>query len=237
MDCQRTFDWEKKMALTFATVAEGATDHAVIQNLLLGFCKDQDLQSGDISPVQPLIDETGKQLGSSVGGWQQVFRWLKEKRYRSAFQFNEHVVVQLDTDVCEQAGFDVAKTANGKAIPPKELVLAVRERLAAVIGEDDLREYSGRFHFAIAVESIECWLLPLWGKADEFANIHNCKQRVDDGLARAKSAGLRKDDVRTYLAASAELRKRKRLLETAKSQKSLELFCDSLGQILPKESK
>jgi hypothetical protein len=220
------------MALTFATVAEGPTDHAVVQNILLGFFQEQDLDSGDITPTQPLLDETGKQLAGSLGGWQQVLRWLEERRYDEAFQFNEYVVVQIDTDVCENAGFDVPKTANGATCSPEELVIAVRKRLMEIIGTEDLETYAGRFHCAVAVHELECWLLPLWGKATEFDGIHTCKQRVDNGLGRANEPGLHKDRVETYTNASGEFRKRRRLLEAASSQRSLELFCDSLNGIL-----
>jgi hypothetical protein len=218
--------------LTFATVAEGSTDHPVLQNILLGFYKDQELESGDISPVRPLLDETGKQLPGSPGGWEQVLRWLEEKRYHDAFQFNEHVIVQIDTDVCENAGFDVSKTVDGSARSPEEIVDAVRKRLMDIIGAEDLETYAGRFHYAIAVHDIECWLLPLWGKPTEADAIHTCKQRVDNGLARAKEPGLHKDRVETYENASREFRKRKRLLEAAGSQKSLGVFCNSLNGIL-----
>src|SRR5580658_9775449 len=111
------------MALTFATVAEGPTDQAVLQNILLGLFKEHGLESRDITPVQPLLDQTGKQRPDSPGGWLQVLRWLEQKRYRETFQVNDHVIVQIDTDACEQAGFDVARTVNGSARSPEELVL------------------------------------------------------------------------------------------------------------------
>jgi hypothetical protein len=221
--------------MRFATVAEGPTDHAVLQNILLGMFKEHGLESDDITPVQPLLDETGKQLAHSPGGWLQVLRWLEQKRYGDALQYNDFIVVQIDTDSCEETGYDIQKTFNGQACSPEELVRLVRTKLENVIGKADLEMYCEQFHYAIAVHSIECWLLPLWGKEQELEGIHNCKQRVDNGLGRANLRGLRKDDVRTYSAASSELRKRARLLAVTRSQKSLELFCDSLAQI-PGES-
>jgi hypothetical protein len=97
------------MALTFATVAEGPTDHAVLQNILLGLFKEHGVESGDITPVQPLLDETGKQRPDSPGGWRQVLRWLEQKRYKAAFQFNRHVIIQIDTDACEEKDFGINK--------------------------------------------------------------------------------------------------------------------------------
>lgn len=221
------------MPLSIATVAEGSTDHPVLENLLLGLCKQQQLESGDITPVQPLLDETGKQQADALGGWQQVFRWLEDKRYHEAFQFNDHVVVHIDTGTCEEPGFDVCKTVNGVALTPEQLVQAIRVRLNAIIGTQDLQTYAGRFHFAIAVHDIECWLLPLWGRPNERGSVHTCKQRVDNGLTRAKKRGLHKDDVLSYARASSAFRKRKQVLGAAAAQKSLALFCDSLVAVCP----
>jgi hypothetical protein len=100
------------VAITFATVAEGPTDHAVLQNILLGLFKEYGVESGDIRPVQPLLDETGKQQVGSPGGWLQVFRWFEKKRYDEAFQFNDFIVVQIDTDVCEELGYDIKKLST-----------------------------------------------------------------------------------------------------------------------------
>jgi hypothetical protein len=219
------------MAYTFATVAEGPTDHAVLQNVLIGLFKEHGVESGDITPVQPLLDETGKQLTNSTGGWLQVLRWLEEKRYHAAFQFNDFVIVQIDTDACEEAGYDIAKTVNGVARSPEELVSLVKAKFTRIISDPDIANYSDRFHYAIAVHGIECWLLPLWGRPQESDAILSCKQRVDNALGRANEAGLRKDSVSTYSRASSEFRKKGRLLEAANSQKSLGLFCESLQGI------
>jgi hypothetical protein len=219
------------LPFTFATVAEGPTDHAILQNIILGLFREEGVESGDISQAQPLIDETGKQLSNCPGGWLQVFRWLEQKRYNSAFQFNDFVIVHLDTDACEESGYDIPKCVNGVARSPSELVELVRQKLAAKIDPADLQQYSKRFAFAIAVHGIECWLLPLWGRSQEQTVIHNCKQRVDSGLTRANRAGLRKDQVRSYYDASAEFKKKANLLEAAKSQVSLELFCHSLESL------
>jgi hypothetical protein len=128
-------------------------------------------------------------------------------------------------------GYDIAKTVNGIARSPEELVALVKDKLTGIVGEENTKAYAGQFHFAIAVHSIECWLLPFWGKAHEADGITTCKQRVDNGLAREKLAGLHKDDVRTYAGASADFRKKARLLDAAKLQTSLGLFCHSLQTI------
>jgi len=219
------------MPPTFATVAEGATDHSVLENILLGYFKSDEFDSGYISPVQPLVDESGKQAPKALGGWEQVFCWLRQKKHRETFQYNDYIVIQIDTDSCESHGFDVSKTEQGQALTVENLIKAIRTKLEHAIGEDDIQKYSGRFHFAISVHSIECWLLPLCGNPQELECIHNCKQRVDNALTRSNKDGLRKDDVRTYARCSAPFRKRKKIFDAIDHQKSLASFCDSLALI------
>lgn len=57
---------------SFAVVAEGATDHAIIENIIIGICKTHNIELESINPVQPLVDATGKQLIESHGGWHKV---------------------------------------------------------------------------------------------------------------------------------------------------------------------
>ena len=215
------------MPVAFATVAEGKCDHPVLENIIIGLCKKHGIEVGNINPTQPEIDKTGRQLG--FGGWGQVFRWLREKRYDEAFQYNDFVIIHLDTDACEEVDFDIQKYSDGVEKNPLELVNAVIEKLKGLIGNEDLAIYQGRFHFAISVHNIECWLLPLWGKKTEYCLIHSCKLRVDKGLSREKQPGLNKEDIRTYDNASSKLRKHSSLFDTAKSQDSLQHFLDSIS--------
>lgn len=216
---------------TFATVAEGATDHAVLQNVLLGFFKRRKLDSGCITAVQPLLDRTGKQVAGSFGGWREVLRWLELKKYADAFQFNDHVVVHIDSDDCEAVELGVAKAPGGVALPVAELVSRIREKIEAIVGPDDLQKYEGRFHLAVAVHSIECWLLPLWGRRTELAGTLDCYRRVNSGLRRQDLPVLRKEAVGTYDTASAPYRKKRNLDEALKSQESLARFCKSLSSV------
>lgn len=71
-------------------------------------------------------------------------------------------MVHIDTDVAEEKGFDVAHKANGRTREPSDLIAAVIDRLTREMGEEFWRECATRVVFAVAVDSIECWLVPLF---------------------------------------------------------------------------
>lgn len=96
--------------------------------------------------------------------------------------------------------------------------------------EGDYELYAGKIHFAIAIHSIECWLLPFWGRNNERGKVLTCKQRVDSGLSRNGEAGLRKDLVETYRKASRGFRKRSDIARAAQAQESLSLFLQKMGK-------
>jgi hypothetical protein len=210
------------MPTRLAIAAEGQTDQRVIDNILTGFFSDRD------APVEIRWD---RPQHDEPGGWLRLLNYLRDKEYRAAFQFNDYLVVQIDTDRSFDAGFDVPHTLNGRALTVEELSIAVRARLEAIIGYEDLQAYEGRFLFAVCVHSVECWLLPLYGRAYEVSEIRNCKYRVDAGLRRQNRPRLNKNDVATYANASAQYRRRRTLLRDGTKQASLSIFLASLTDV------
>lgn len=144
---------------SFALIAEGETDFEVIRHILAGFFGDPDVV---VNQIQPSVDATGA-ADKPAGGWFEVFRFCGSAKFAGAFQFNDFVVLQIDTDVCEEPGFGVARRhADGRELDVDEMIDAVRARLVAVIGAELHARHRDRIIFAICVDSIECWLLPLY---------------------------------------------------------------------------
>lgn len=155
----------------FALVTEGVSDHAVLKNVLIGFYKPQ--REPEITFEHP-----DPQATLHTGGWTLVLQYLREKKYRQAFQLNRHVIVQVDTDVAEDPGFDVPKQDANGPLTIEVFVAHVVARLREVIGPEDCATYGDRFIFAIGVEQIECWALPLWFHNAKGAQIANCTNRL-----------------------------------------------------------
>lgn len=108
--------------ISFGLVTEGITDQAVIANILYGFFNDTNL---DITELQPLRDETDKNRTSNFGGWHSLIEYCKSKQFKLAFQTIDYIIIQIDTDVCEEYG--IAKYENNKVLTPLQLINKVQK--------------------------------------------------------------------------------------------------------------
>lgn len=215
----------------FALVTEGVTDHAILKNILFGYFKEQ---------RTPIINRDHPDPNSELhhGGWTLVFRYLREKKYRQALQHNRFVVVQIDTDVAEEIGFDVPKQNEDGPLPIGKLIENVINRLKQEIGEEDWSIYGESFIFAIGVEQLECWVLPLWFSDAKAAQVANCTDRLGgnpqlrDSLTRKGLPWIRAEekDSFSYAFASQEYKKRRSLHADGVKNPSLKIFLDDLEQ-------
>ncbi len=166
--------------LSIGLISEGVTDHAIIENILTGFFNNNDL---DIRALQPTRDYA-RGAQTSHANWIKVFDWCKSERMAEALNFIDYIVIQIDTDVSAEKGFDVPKIIDGKARDASAMVLATQQKLQWVMGAI-FDKYKDKIIFAIAVESIECWVLPLLysTKPHQQATV-NCLQRVNQVLIK-----------------------------------------------------
>ncbi len=213
----------------FALVTEGVSDHQVLRNVLLGYYKVQ---------REPVItfEQPNPQAVMHTGGWTLVMQYLREKKYRQAFQTNKYVVVQVDTDVAEDQGFDVPKQDADGPLSVEDLISNVVARLRQEIGAEDLATYGEQFIFAIGVEQIECWVLPLWYADARGEQIANCTARLGASPQLRNELTAKnypwitpnKKEPFSYDLASREYRKRAKLLAEGPRNPSLDVFLKDL---------
>lgn len=217
--------------MDFALVTEGVTDHAILKNILLGYFKEQ--RDPEVHREHP-----NPQAEKRHGGWTLVIQYLRAKKYRQAFQFNRFIIVQVDTDVAEDPGFDVPKQGPNGPLPPGEFITAVIERLKSEIDQDDLVSYGERFIFAIGVEQLECWVLPLWFGDAKGEQTANCTSRLG-GCPNLRNELSAKNfrwitpsekDYFSYDIASRGYRKGSALLTAGRRNPSLSVFLDELDR-------
>lgn len=218
---------------SFAIIAEGVTDQAVLENVLHGYFQMDD-QEPVVNHVQP--PPTPKGAVPAPGGWTLVFSSLRAGEHRRALQFNDYVVVHIDTDVCEDAGFDVSRrAADGRVLLPEELIEQVKVRLIQAMGQELSEQDAKRIVFAIAVDSIECWLLPLlYDEAAKKAKITGCLEAANWKLQRLGQPPLSKADSKilsSYEKVSREYSKRRKLMEHRSENPSLGVFVTNLEVI------
>jgi len=105
--------------ISFGLITEGLTDQVVIENILAGYFKNPDL---DIRPLQPERDKKDENKFKGYGSWSQVFAYCRLKDFQEAFQFNDYIIIQIDTDVSEEHGYDIPQRDENGEFTPKELI-------------------------------------------------------------------------------------------------------------------
>ncbi len=211
----------------FALVTEGVTDQAIIENLLIGYFQEAGREP-DVNRAQP-------EPHDPHGGWSLVFRFLEQRKYRAALSTNRYVIIHVDTDVYRE--YEVKWTEGTDPEASEELVRCVVARLVEKIDPEDWAAYSGRFSFAIAVHSTECWVLTQWSqKPSDDRKIANCLETLGkipnlrDELSAKGFKWMTSNDKepRTYQYASKGFKKRKAVMEAGGRNVSLGLFLREL---------
>jgi hypothetical protein len=157
---------------TIALIAEGPSDHAVMRSFLAAYFEAPELVVNALQPPPNV-----------PGGWTEVLRYCASPEFAAAFAFNDLVLVQIDTDVCEEACFGVSRRGpDGAPLAPDALVERVVERLVERIGVGVFAAYRERILFAVCVDAIECWLLPLYFDDARREKTASCLRTLNEQL-------------------------------------------------------
>jgi hypothetical protein len=216
---------------SFGLITEGVTDQAVIENVIAGCFEGIE---PDVRPFQPLGDETYRGQHKSYGGWEQVLAYCTSTRLDEAFQFVDFIIVHIDTDRCEDAHFDVSKRhADGSVCTCHELIVKVAARLREAIGDEVWARRHERIVFAIAVDSTECWLLPLYAESNKKNKQSNCLEVLNRALAKKnlRTVGSETKTARVYDQVSRPYSKHNTLMQHYRENDSLAVFVESLSPL------
>lgn len=153
----------------FGLAGEGITDQIVLENILFGLYQDSDdFDEDEISYLQPLLDATDEE---GLGSWTRLLTYLENKRFRDDIVNHRFIVIQVDTDVAAEKGFDVVlRDESNSLLPVESIVENVSERLIEQIEKAQSGFYEThqeKIVFAISVDSLECWLYSVYKKTNE----------------------------------------------------------------------
>jgi hypothetical protein len=162
--------------MTFGLITEGPTDQVVLRHILARFFSP-DI---DTRPVQPNVDSTDEI--DHFGSWVKVLGYCKSADMSAALEVNDFVIIQIDTDVCQEYG--VQKREGGRDITDDEIVEKVKAVIIDNIGVGLYGQFSQKIIFAISHDSIECWLLPLYFTNNNRAKTTNCCDTLNQELRK-----------------------------------------------------
>ena len=181
---------------TIGIAAEGVTDQLFLQRVLLALLGDD----ADI----PVINFLQPATPQAPGNWDRLLKYVATQRFRGAFEFNNFVVVQVDTDVCPNFTPPIPHTVNGAEVASERLIEQIRDCLITQIDANAPGYYETRksqIIFAIAVHSIECWLLPIFcDHDDERTRRSDCFDLLNERLRPLELAIDRNHKGRGYSA-------------------------------------
>jgi hypothetical protein len=214
------------MKNTFAGIAEGLTDQIVIENILAGYF-NPDI---DINWLQPLRDATDANRSSNFGGWSQVFEYCRSTAFKEAFQFNEYIIIQIDTDISEEQHYNVPHRDENGEFTPEQLIDKVIDKFKGLMSEDFYSQYKDKIIFAIAVHSMECWLLPLYYTDNKKTKIKSCLLTLNQALQKIEGFTIdaNKKKPEYYRNISHQYCKGKTLMKLYKENPSFKLFIEEI---------
>lgn len=222
---------------SFALVAEGITDQVVIERIIFTVSNnifDEIDDEADVNPLQPLRDATDRSRTAegNFGGWERVKEFCQSpERLEQALDFNDYLVIQIDTDMCEHANFGVPLFIDGNPVATSDLLNSVAARIHEWLGADFLATYADRLILAIAVHSTECWLLTHYGRTDsDKCKENSCYTHLERNLARL-NLRIEKNHS-SFSKISSCFKKFRELSSSRRVSQSLEIFVSSLEQKL-----
>jgi hypothetical protein len=212
---------------TFGLITEGLTDQEVVRAVAEGVFGAADTF---VNPLQPVADKTFSHLAGHFSNWELVLNYCSSPQFADAFAFNDYVIVQIDTDRCEEPAFGVPKFEADRSLDPFEIAWRTALVIMGRIDPSVARTFGERVLFAISVETIECWLLPLYALGDQRRKHLNCLNALNRALRKRNETPISPDakDPRRY-SALAEPYTHRRNIETARGANvSLDLFVRQL---------
>lgn len=162
--------------MKFGIIAEGVSEQIIISYLL-----ERYLEEAVVNSVEPVISSQGKQVG--YGGWLNVLSSCCRDKFDEILSFNDYIVIQIDTDACEEIGYDIKKTKGANITKtPAEIYNEVTARLLNTLTATDIVKYRNKIIFAICIEEIECWLLPLYYNNNDKCKTTGCIKKLNTKL-------------------------------------------------------
>ena len=218
------------MAFTIGIISEGPTDQVSITVMLQSFTEDKDLNPAFLQP-KPAGDP---------GNWNQVFSYCASEDFKSAFAFNDFVVIQLDTDFFYGDSVpEHLRITNIEKMDVAAVIAVVKQKLIDQIEAAFYEAHKGQMIFAISTNELECWFLPIYfennkSKADK---IVGCLELLNKELSRRNEGYIHEKKTSFYQKLCKPFKKKKDLLRLSSLNESFAAFIKELEEKLPNNNE
>ena len=216
----------------FGLICEGITDQIVIENILHGYFNHDDVE---VTELQPLRDATNDNLAATAGNWHRVFEYCGSEAFIAAFsQPDLYAIIQVDTDIFHRGEvgekYQIStKKEDGSELPPPNIVANIVAKFVEVIGEENYQRFKDRIIFAIAVQSIECWLLPLYYTDNRQQKTVNCLTTLNTALSSKEGFSIHKKEIAYYRKIARPYLKNRIIKQKYSQNASLTIFIENVA--------
>ncbi len=216
--------------ISFGLICEGPSEYRIIRYLTERYLGDEIV----INPKQPEING-GKQVG--YGGWLNVLKFCTEKNFDDILSTNDYIMIQIDTDTCEEIGYDVKiRKDDGSFKTESELYDDIISRIFQDISPEKVSQYKEKMVFAICFNETECWLLPIYYTDNRKCSKTGCITKLNQILVKSKLGIPDKDKnspkaQNVYDKILRNIKKSRLIKEYSQYNYGFEKFIDQLDDI------
>ncbi|WP_172378368.1 hypothetical protein [Vibrio sp. Vb339] len=221
--------------------AEGKTDQHTIENILVGYfnSKGYKLSTDEVYQAQPSGDATDLDNVNGYGSWTNLLDYLQNEKIKEDVAAYDFLILQVDTDVCDEKTFNVPITEGGVDKPVSDLVDDVIERLILEMNSSSPDFYENnkdKLIFAISVHSIECWIYKHFEsntKKSGVAKTKSCEAALRTVINQNHRKMVRylSKTKNNYLELTKDFRKHRSLEGVLRKDISFKIFYENLDVI------
>jgi hypothetical protein len=202
--------------ISIGLICEGVSEINVMTRIISKYLGDEVF----VNPIEPETKmENGALVQNGYGGWQQVLNHCNDETIERILEYNDYLVIQIDTDTSILIGYDVKQMDDdGQQKTVEVFYQDVKNRLLKNISPEVQKKYEGRIIFAICMNEIECWLLPLYYSDNNRCKMNNCIYTLNQALGRKNIGGIPETDKNSPSARNVY----NKILKNLKNKKSIQ---------------
>lgn len=206
---------------TFGIIAEGKTDFPVLLHILSG-AAGRDMSNDVISLPEDRSQDDG--------GWHYVIQFCESSNLIKFVGDIDFLIVQIDSDVSPRFGVahnDIQGAPKDAHTLVADIKYNLQQRIQARLKPETWEYLQDKLLFAVTVDKVECWLLPL--HTDDIAvagSTTKCGRRLGELLPE----GVKKNQ-QLYAKLSQGYRQPNVLREKGGLNPSLALFMSELERV------
>ncbi|MDD4971380.1 MAG: hypothetical protein PHT07_18270 [Paludibacter sp.] len=226
--------------MNIALITEGVSEHRIIRHIIERYLTEIDNVA--VNQIEPEINHQGKQV--TYGGWLNVLNVCNADKFREILSFNDCIVIQIDTDVCEEVHFDVSKTTEDSDLKTDDVLLNdVVKRILSTIPAEQQSEFKNKIIYAICINETECWLLPLYYSNNDRCKTTGCIKKLNQKLARRNEGFIPDKDKnstnaqRTYQTILKQLKRKQDVKDCSQYNFGFDFFIQQLDDLIAKQPR